>query len=74
MNLTEHELHEIAAVMWNLGKDELEKAGAIDVGATGGTCWDRFNADPLAFILKAPTTKRGALVDLINSKARAELE
>lgn len=69
MNITEHQLHEIAAVMWNLSRDDLEQAGAIDLGATGGTCWDRFNSDPLAFILKAPTKKRQALVDLINARA-----
>lgn len=69
MNSTD--LKTIAHILINLDFDQLADAGVLERGsdgrpAEGGSSWERFNRDPLMFILKLPDDKLDALVRLIN--------
>lgn len=70
MNMDGRTLRNIAAILHNLDKDELEKAGVIRPGAVGGSDWDRFNRDVGTFILKLPDDRRDALAKMIEERMR----
>jgi len=59
---------EICHVLLNIDKQDLEEAGVIERGATGGSSWDRFNNDVCIFVLKLPDQRRDALCRLIDEK------
>lgn len=66
--LTGKELRNLAAVLSNIDKDELECAAVINTGQVGGSDWKRFNDDPLTFIIKLPDERRERLCEIINEK------
>ena len=57
-------------ILLNIDLDELEKAGVITPGATGGSDWTRFNNDPLIFIVKLPGGRFDKLWELIEKRQR----
>lgn len=59
------QLYRFASVWANISRDQLEKAGVIDSGASGGSSWSRFNDDPIMFILKLPARRLEALAKLL---------
>lgn len=70
MILNGRTLRNIAAILHNIDKDELEKAGIITPGAVGGSDWERFNRDVGTFILKLPDDRREALAEMISHRLR----
>ena len=68
--MTASELKELAYVMANIDRDELEHSGIIKRGQVGGGDWARYNDDPLMFIIKLPQERLMALAELITAKTR----
>lgn len=66
--MTASELKELAYVMANIDRDELERPGIIKRGQVGGGDWTRYNDDPLMFILKLAPERLMALAELITAK------
>ena len=68
--ISEPQLRNLSAILMNIDLDELEAAGVITPGAQGGSDWERFNKDPLMFILKLNQDRRRELVKIINRRLR----
>lgn len=64
------EFRNIMAIMMNIDHDELEDSGVIRKGKkdNGGTSWERFNNDPLMFVLKLNDKELDALTAIINDR------
>lgn len=56
---------DLCRTMLNIGADDLENAGVITPGATGGTCWERWDNTPLVFVAKLNDDRLQALVALL---------
>lgn len=68
--MTGPELREIAAKLYNLDFDTLVEAGVLAKWSDGATPdvhrgWQRFNNDPIEFILKLNDDQREALARLV---------
>ena len=63
--LTGRDLEKIAAKIANLGEADLIGHGIIS-GSSGGSDWDRFNRDPVTFILKLDDDRRDILAALVS--------
>lgn len=58
-------------ILLNIDRHELEAAGVIEPGAVGGTCWTRFNRDPLVFMAKLSDERADRLWALIEARQPA---
>jgi hypothetical protein len=63
--MTPSQLKGFAYVMANLDRDTLEQARIMKPGQVGGGDWERFNADPITFILKLPPGNLAKLAQLV---------
>lgn len=63
--MTARELRGFAHRWANIDKDTLVQAGIIHDGV-GGSDWDRFNSDPIVFILKLNGDALNALSRVLN--------
>lgn len=59
------------AILMNIDCYELEETGIIRRGDKSGTCWKRFNDEPLLFLAKLDDDKREALWLLIQKRQPA---
>lgn len=71
MTVTPDNLKRIALQLANIDRQQLEDAGILPKMAdgsasVGGTSWERFNKDPVMFILKLDQKNLEALAKLIN--------
>jgi hypothetical protein len=73
-NLERDRFHNACRILLNIDKDELEKAGVMALDQVGGSDWDRFNRDPLMFMLKLPTPRFEALWSLIEDRQPERLK
>lgn len=71
--MTPRRFRNLFAVLANLDLHELEEAGVIHPGAVGGTSWDRWNRDPVMFVLKLNDDRLAKLVALIEAREPAWL-
>ena len=60
--------HNAIRILLNIDKYELIEASIIRDGDETGTCWTRFNNDPLIFIAKLNDDKYDALWELIEAR------
>ena len=73
LNLTVAHITAIANAFYNFDFDTLAIAEILKRDmhgnpAKGGSSWERFNGDPITFILKLPEDRLEKLVELINSR------
>ncbi len=62
--------HNCIRILMNIDKWELVEAGIIKDDSTSGTCWTRFNNDPLIFIAKLNDDAYDALWDIMKKREK----
>ncbi len=67
------DLREIARIMLNIDRDQLEQDGIIKPGQVGGSDWKRFSNEPLMFILKLPPDRLDKLAALVSTEMREKV-
>lgn len=66
--MNKNTFHNAIRILMNIDLHELVDAGIIVEGQETGTCWTRFNNDPLIFIAKLTDEKYDALWQLIEAR------
>lgn len=66
--MTGNELRDVAHILLNIGRDELEQDGVINLGQVGGSDWKRFDEQPLMFILKLPPDRLAKLAAMVTAE------
>lgn len=63
-----HKFADLCRTMLNIDLDQLESAGVITPGATGGTSWKRWNDDWRVFVAKLDDDRLDALFGLLQQQ------
>ena len=70
--LTPDTLREMARILFNMNRWDLEACGAIEKGPAGRRAWFRFNRDGITFLIHLPAPRLAALTAHINLQLEAK--
>lgn len=70
--LTPDTLREMARILFNMNRWDLEACGAIETGGAGYRAWLRFNRDLTHFLIALPDPQLAALTAHLNLKLEAK--